>query len=118
MPDQCSDARRRTLVLDLEDRLGEPDGHETFRMNWEFWGQVDMAFGSRLGRSLTHAVTAEDAHALADLLESSIADESWQMHLYLWRDEGGQATGQFIQFLRGGGFDVIGPPLAQPAESP
>ena len=118
MSEQRSNARPRTLVLDVEDRLGEPDGGDAFRMNWEFWAQVDMAFDSTLGRTLTRTVTAEDAHALADLLEASAADESWQMHRYVWGDEGGQATGQFIQFLRGGGFDVVGPPSVRPGESP
>ncbi len=78
-----------------------------------------MAFGSTLGRTLTRMPSRPRTHTLWRACWSRpLADESWQMHLYLWGDEGGQATGQFIQFLRGGGFDVIGPPSVRPAESP
>lgn len=96
----------RLLILSKTEALGPAEGGR-FRVPSEFWFQLCLLMHGRFGSILRDVVAAEQAAELATAIEEMAGNESWQLHLYLWDDEGGGAVKSLVVFLRGGGFAVV-----------
>lgn len=93
-------AKSRRLYLEHIQYLGWPEGN-TYHLGAELWLQMSMM----LKESLPSTVSGQQAVALADYLESRDG-EGWRLHMYFWGDEKKRMLGEFIEFLRGGKFEV------------
>lgn len=95
----------RTLYLVARGQPGVRIGDDSFQVEWEFWLQCCLMSG-RLTPEAS-AVTEEDALALARVIEKRWSEFGRQVHMVCWGDEHGRRTGEFLKFLKHGGFRVV-----------